>query len=278
MARFAADYAVGKPDEYIRLIAEDYLKKEGFKPVLYKGEWMWKKGEGFLTAPQYVKIAYGAGVVHVEAFLRYAILPGVFVGEMGLNGAWGFLVKDMLRAKVDGLVRLLYQPMPGEPVSAAAPPPPGTPVDPRAAAVPAAGAPIPAAAAWPGGDAASPVPAAASPVAAVPAAAAPAAAMAAGSPAPTVYPAAPGASAALHNPVGKAKLGFAFGLCGLTGCFLPLPGLVFSLLGLFHSRVGLKSTSRGLAVAGMVLSIVFLVVSIGETLAWFARMLLWLVS
>lgn len=29
---------------------------------------LWKKGRGVLTAPQYIKLAYGQGIVHVEAF------------------------------------------------------------------------------------------------------------------------------------------------------------------------------------------------------------------
>lgn len=267
LSRFAADYPVGKTDDCIRLIAEDYLNKEGFKPVLYKGEWVWKKGQGILTAPQYIKLTYGGGVVHIEAFLRNAILPGVYVGEMGLDGAWGFLVKDMLRGKVNELVRLLSQPLPGDP-AVAFPPSPAP-----ASAPPMAGMPVPAA-----------VPAAAPAAFAGTGGPAPggtAAPTAGGVPAPAVNPAAgpmqtPGIPVAVHNPTGKAKLGFAFGLCSLIGIFLPLLGIVFSIVGLVNARVGLKSTSRGLAVAGMVLSMVFLVVSVIDGLAGIFRALLWL--
>lgn len=114
MGRYVAEYTIGQPDDFIRMVSEDYFQKEGFKLVPYKGEMLWKKGCGILTAPQYIKLTYGQGIVHVEAFLRWAILPGVYVGEMALdNGFVGAIPKSMLMDKVNALLRLLSQPMPG---------------------------------------------------------------------------------------------------------------------------------------------------------------------
>ena len=127
MGRYVAEYTIGQPDDFIRLVSEDYFQKEGFKLVPYKGEMLWKKGRGVLTAPQYIKLAYGQGIVHVEAFIRWTILPGVYVGEMALdNGFVGAIPKSMLMDKVNTLLRLLSQPMPaaapaGGPMPAAAP-------------------------------------------------------------------------------------------------------------------------------------------------------------
>ena len=33
-----AEYTIGQPDDFIRLVSEDYFQKEGFKLVPYKGE------------------------------------------------------------------------------------------------------------------------------------------------------------------------------------------------------------------------------------------------
>ena len=41
MSRFVADYPVGKPDAFIRQVAEDFFQKEGFQPVVYKGVPVW---------------------------------------------------------------------------------------------------------------------------------------------------------------------------------------------------------------------------------------------
>lgn len=128
-------------------MAEDFFQKEGFQPVVYKGVPVWKKGNGLLTAPQYVQIAYGGGVVHIEAFLRTAIFPGVYVGEMGLDGAYGFLMKEMLRGKLNQLIALLCQPLPGQPAPAPPPPPETVPVGAAAGTAAAAygtGMPAPA--------------------------------------------------------------------------------------------------------------------------------------
>ena len=117
MGRYVAEYTIGQPDDFIRLVSEDYFQKEGFKLVPYKGEMLWKKGRGVLTAPQYIKLAYGQGIVHVEAFIRWTILPGVYVGEMALdNGFVGAIPKSMLMDKVNTLLRLLsgrYRPWHG---------------------------------------------------------------------------------------------------------------------------------------------------------------------
>ncbi len=232
MSRFVADYPVGKPDAFIRQVAEDFFQKEGFQPVVYKGVPVWKKGNGLLTAPQYVQIAYGGGVVHIEAFLRTAIFPGVYVGEMGLDGAYGFLMKEMLRGKLNQLIALLCQPLPGQPAPAPAPPPETVPVGAAAGTAAAAygtGMPAPA---YPG-----------------------------------AYPPPAPVPAAVYDPKDKAALGLTFGLLSLLGLFVAPLGIAFGITGIVSSRMGLKSTRRGMAAAGMALSIVLLIVSVFDGLA-----------
>ena len=78
----------------------DFMVKEGFNLVNYKGTMLWKKGHGIMTAPQYLGIFYGPDFVRVEAFIRYALLPGVYVGEMGITGTFGAFPKSMLKKRV----------------------------------------------------------------------------------------------------------------------------------------------------------------------------------
>lgn len=108
--RFVTDFAVPHQADLIQFVAEDFFAKEGFTLIDYKGEMVWKKGIGMLSAPQYIKLNYQDGQVHLEAWLKYALLPGVYCGEMGLDGFWGFAIKDMLRKKVNTLMALLCQP------------------------------------------------------------------------------------------------------------------------------------------------------------------------
>lgn len=108
--RFIADFQAGRTDEEIRYIVTDYLSREGFSCTNYKGEEVWKKGVGALTAPQFLKVNFQNGRVHLEAWLKYALLPGVYCGEMGLTGFVGIAVKKPLKARVDMLISILQQP------------------------------------------------------------------------------------------------------------------------------------------------------------------------
>lgn len=255
MARFVADMPTGKPDDMVQFIVQDYLTKEGFKQILYKKtEQVWKKGNGLLTAPQYIKVLTNQGNVHLEAWMRYVILPGVYVGEMDLSGGWGFAVKALLKNRVDALARLLYQPIPApspavvpqvvdgapvqgtDPGSAAygqpvqnnmQPPVPNQPVQP-----PYAGAPAANPYAMPDGTL------------------------------PTAYPGYQPVPVAVHNPTNKAVVSLIMGLVSVLGCFVPIAGVVAGIIGIVFGLSGRKSTAKVMAIIGLVLSVVFLIVSL----------------
>ena len=117
--RFVADFTANQTDEAIQYIVTDFLTREGFVYTDYKGELVWKKGTGMLTAPQFVKVLFQNGQVHLEAWLKQAILPGVYCGEMGLTGVYGFAIKKVLKERVDTLIGYLQGPpvqMPQPPV------------------------------------------------------------------------------------------------------------------------------------------------------------------
>ena len=86
MSRYIADYTINKPDDLIKFIAEDFLTKEGFRQTVYKGETVWKKGVGAVSAPQFIKLQYGQGNVHLEAWIKS-------FGEHGVTGFYGALRK-----------------------------------------------------------------------------------------------------------------------------------------------------------------------------------------
>ena len=87
----------------------DYMKNEGFSYTTVKGEPVWKKGVGALTAPQFMKVECQNGHVHMEAWLKYALLPGVYVGEMALKGFFGIAVKKPLKKRMELLTQILTQ-------------------------------------------------------------------------------------------------------------------------------------------------------------------------
>ena len=109
MSRYMIELPVNKSSEQIADITARYMSAQGFILATVNGEQVWKKGDGFLVAPQCVLVKTIAGSVKVEAWIKFVLLPFVFVGEMGLDGLVGALPKSMLKDKVNKLVSLIAQ-------------------------------------------------------------------------------------------------------------------------------------------------------------------------
>lgn len=120
MSRFVTDLPVNQPEEFVRFVSQDFFAKEGFELSRYKKETVWRKGMGLLTCPQFMKVEYRSGVVHLEAWMSQFALPGIYLGEMGVTGAWGWAVKQTLKSRVDTLIGLLSQQAPVPQAAAAA--------------------------------------------------------------------------------------------------------------------------------------------------------------
>ncbi len=84
------------------------MAKEGFTLRTYTdGQKVWQKGNGFVTAPQFILVLLAPGKVRVEAWCKFAVLPGVYGDEMNLEGVMGFAVKKLLKTRVTELERCL---------------------------------------------------------------------------------------------------------------------------------------------------------------------------
>lgn len=114
MSRFRTEIQLNKPADFVDYIMQDFLTKELFNFRELKWEGVWQLGQGFLSAPQIIKYSYQNGTLTLEAWLRFALFPGVYLGEMGLSGVFGALPKSVLRNKVNQLLYLLNQPLPSE--------------------------------------------------------------------------------------------------------------------------------------------------------------------
>ena len=101
----------GAAESYLPAINQ-YMVNEGFEPITYKGQQVWKKGLGIATAPQYISIYYRENTIYLEAFIRFALFPGLYVGEMGINGFIGALPKSLLKGRVEAIenyIKALWQ-------------------------------------------------------------------------------------------------------------------------------------------------------------------------
>jgi len=85
-------------------VVSTYLGSEGFNYLDEKGEPVWRKGAGLATIPQFIKAVPADGSVHLEAWVAaVSWIPGVYTGEQGLDGAWGFALKSALKKRLAAL-------------------------------------------------------------------------------------------------------------------------------------------------------------------------------
>lgn len=109
MSRYIKDLTTSISRDEAWAVISQYLQSEGLDYRDEKGEQVWRKGVGALTAPQFIRADPGDGIVHIEAWTAaYAFLPGIYVGEMDpMTGVWGAAPKAMLKSRVMELERRL---------------------------------------------------------------------------------------------------------------------------------------------------------------------------
>ena len=122
-----------------------YLLSEGYEYIQYQNENVYKKGKGLAMGPTFFKISYQNNAVYLEAWLKFAALPGVYAGESGLDGLTGAAVKGPLKKRFAYIESMIRQYAGGPAPGAAAYPPPvqpgpnrfcvhcGTPLEPDSA-------------------------------------------------------------------------------------------------------------------------------------------------
>ena len=113
MSRYIRNEAIGKPADFVDFIMSDFLQKYGFTLVKINGEMVYQKGKGLFEMPQYFSYRYANGIFHIEAWVKFAWLPGVYGKEKDLSGVVGSIPKKAYKESIDELIRVLYQPLPG---------------------------------------------------------------------------------------------------------------------------------------------------------------------
>ncbi|MCI8359765.1 MAG: hypothetical protein HFE86_00320 [Clostridiales bacterium] len=110
MSRYTNTLATNLDPQEVEAIVQQYMQSEGFSLMQYsQQEQAWKKGAGFLTYPQYMKVTPAPGSITVEAFLKFPLFPGVYVGELHLNGFVAAPIKSVLKGRVSRLEQMLQQ-------------------------------------------------------------------------------------------------------------------------------------------------------------------------
>lgn len=110
MARYIKNYQIDKTPQEVHSILSQFLQAEGYEYIQYDGENVFKKGKGWLTSPTFFKFSYSNNMVHMETWMKYALLPGVYVGELGTSGFVGAAVKGVWKNRIAYIDRVLSQP------------------------------------------------------------------------------------------------------------------------------------------------------------------------
>ncbi len=107
MSRFIQQFTTPFDHNQVMNYVNSYMQQEGFEYITDTTESYWKKGVGLMTAPQYLKVYEVEGGYVLEAWLKFAVLPGVYCGEMGIEGFMGAIPKGLLRGRVDNIFAAL---------------------------------------------------------------------------------------------------------------------------------------------------------------------------
>ena len=109
MARYHNEFRfMGDPKPVMQQI-HNYLMSEKYEYLDFKGELVYKKGMGVATGPSFIKIMAGNELIVVEAWIKFAALPGVYAGETGIDGVLGAIPKSFLKTRVQYVESIITQ-------------------------------------------------------------------------------------------------------------------------------------------------------------------------
>lgn len=110
MARFVQEYRLqGSPDACFQAVHQ-FLTREGFEYTVYEQEQVFQKGNGWVLAPTFLKVTFAPDRVRLEAWIKMALMPGVFAGEYPIEGFYGCAAKGTMKNAVKTLDRVLGGP------------------------------------------------------------------------------------------------------------------------------------------------------------------------
>lgn len=107
MSRYIKDIITQAEPQNVYEAIMQFLTSEGYEYIQYDGENVFKKGKGVLSSPTFFKFTYGNNSVRMETWMKYPILPGVYVGELGVTGMIGAACKGPWKRRIAQLESIL---------------------------------------------------------------------------------------------------------------------------------------------------------------------------
>ncbi len=101
MARTTLTFNCTKPFDQVDNTIANILVLSGYKKIEQNDEVVWKKGTGFLTAIQYIKIEYGDNTVIASGWIRPGASGILELKEISLEGVAGSIPKKAVKKVLD---------------------------------------------------------------------------------------------------------------------------------------------------------------------------------
>ena len=109
MARYIKNYQFNADANILFNQINNYLTSEGYEYIQYDGENVFKKGTGMLSNPTYFKFDFQGNIIRFETWMKYALFPGVYVGELGTTGFVGSAVKGVWKKRIAQIEAIILQ-------------------------------------------------------------------------------------------------------------------------------------------------------------------------
>lgn len=107
MARYIKDFQTNVDPQTVHSAVNQYLQSEGYEYINYDGENVFKKGQGVWANPTFFKFSYSGNMVRMETWMKYAFFPGVYIGELGVDGFVACAVKGPWKNRIRNLEGIL---------------------------------------------------------------------------------------------------------------------------------------------------------------------------
>ncbi len=107
MPRYESNFVISQPPAAVFNMIRGFLQAEGYEYTVYGDEQLFKKGVGVVAAPSFIAVTFPGNTVKIQALIKFAVLPGVYAGEMNLEGFTGIAVKQPLKARVEYIERMI---------------------------------------------------------------------------------------------------------------------------------------------------------------------------
>lgn len=109
MGRTIKEFQLNTNPQQIISVIHDFLSSEGYKYLERKGENVYQKGDGLMMGPSFFKVTVSNNVLRLEAWMKTALLPGVYIGEIDLESFVGIAVKGPLKTRYQQIEGMLFQ-------------------------------------------------------------------------------------------------------------------------------------------------------------------------